>query len=216
MTGLRAAILSRILRKIPLIIAVFLFGWAGRFVLVDHHGGTTAKVADIPRAIVPADTHTPSAEADKPAPAPAPPPTMAAAFPESTMRQTVFRLQLDHNRCTLENVEEVAGAFGRERGMPWRAGMLCCRLLAGDGRIVSERTMPAPDQVCVVLDPNDASGTPTAAHLTSDGPAVFQVRFPESSGAERLEVYRISTETRPADAAAPVGQLLASIAIPVK
>ncbi len=132
------------------------------------------------------------------------------------MRQTVFRLQLDHNRCTLENVEEVTGSFGRERGMPWRTGMLCCRLLAGDGRIVGERTLPAPDYVCVVLDPNDASGTPAAARLTSDGPAVFQVRFPEISGAERLEVYRISTEARPADATAPVGPLLASIAIPVK
>ena len=94
--------------------------------------------------------------------------------------------------------------------------MLCCRLLAGDGRIVGEQTMPAPDYVCVVLDPNDASGAPVAARLTADGPAVFQVRFPEISGAERLEVYRISTETRPDDAAAPVGPLLGSITIPVK
>ena len=132
------------------------------------------------------------------------------------MRQTVFRLQLDRNVCTLEKVEEVTGSFGRERAMQWHAGMLCCRLLAGDGRIVGERTLSAPDYVCVVLDPNDASGVPAAARLTSDGPAVFQVRFPEASGAERLEVWRIATEARPADASAPVGQLLGSIAIPVK
>ena len=112
-------------------------------------------------------------------------------------------------------MEEVTGSFGRERAVRWQAGMLCCRLLALDGRIVGERTMPAPDQVCVVLDPNDASGAPAAARLTSDGPAVFQVRFPDISEAVRLEVYRIASEVRPA-AAAPVGQLLASIPIPAK
>ncbi len=132
------------------------------------------------------------------------------------MRQTVFRLQLDGSRCTLENVEEVTGSFGRERVMRWQAGMLCCRLLAGDGRIVGEQTLAAPDYVCVVLDPNDASGTPAAARLTSGGRAVFQVRFPEISGAERLEVYRIATETRPRDITDPVGQLLGSITISVK
>ncbi len=132
------------------------------------------------------------------------------------MRQTVFRLQLDGSRCTLENVAEVTGSFGRERTIRWQAGMLCCRLLAGDGRIVGEQTLPAPDYVCVVLDPNDASGAPAAARLTSDGPAVFQVRFPEVSGAEKLEIYRIATETRSSDPAAPIGQLLGSIAIAVK
>ena len=135
---------------------------------------------------------------------------------EPTMRQHVFRLHLDQGRCTLEKIDEVTGAFARERVMPWQVGMLCCRLLAGDGRIVGERTLPAPDHVCVVLDPNDASGAPVAARLTSDGPSVFQVRFPEIAGAVRLAVYRIGTEARPDDRAAPIGQLLASIPIPTK
>jgi hypothetical protein len=130
------------------------------------------------------------------------------------MRQHVFRLQIDRGHCTLEKVEQVSGAFGRERIQQWQPGMLCCRLIAGDGRIVGERTLPAPDQACVVLDPNDPSGTPIAARLTSEGPAVFQVRFPEISGAVRLDVYRIATEARPAADTAPVGQLLASIPIP--
>ena len=135
---------------------------------------------------------------------------------EPTMRQHVFRLHLDRDRCTLEKMDEVVGAFGRERAMSWQTGMLCCRLLAGDGRIVGERTLPAPDHVCVVLDPNDASGVPFAARLTSGGPSVFQVRFPEIADAVRLAVYRIGTEARPEGIAAPIGQLLASIPIPTK
>ena len=94
--------------------------------------------------------------------------------------------------------------------------MLCCRLIAEDGHVVGERTLPAPDYVCVVLDPNDGSKSPAAAHLTSDGPAVFQVRFPQITNAVRLEVHRITTEARPADAATPIGTLLASIDIPSK
>ena len=113
-------------------------------------------------------------------------------------------------------MEEVSGAFGRERVPQWQAGMLCCRLIAEDGRIVGERTLPAPDYVCVVLDPNDASGIPTAARLTAHGPAMFQVRFSEITDAVRIEVHRIATEARPADAATPVGPMLASIAIPTK
>ena len=113
-------------------------------------------------------------------------------------------------------MEEVRGDFGRERTRRWEAGMLCCRLIAEDGRIISERTLPAPDYVCVVLDPNDGSGSPAAAHLTSDGPAMFQVRFPQITDAVRLEVHRITTEARPADAGAPIGTLLASIDIPSK
>lgn len=113
-------------------------------------------------------------------------------------------------------MEEVSGAFGRERVPQWQTGMLCCRLIAQDGRIVGERTLPAPDYVCVVLDPNDASKFPTAARLTADGPATFQVRFPQVADAVRLEVHRIATETRPEDAGTPVGRLIASIAIPSK
>ena len=135
---------------------------------------------------------------------------------EPAMRQHVFRLQLEGNRCTLEAQEEVSGAFGRERTVRWAPGMLCCRLRAEDGRIVGERTLPAPDQVCVVLDPNDPSGTPTAARLTSEGPVVFQVRFADLAGAVRLEVARITAAVRPEDSAAPIGTLLASIPIPQK
>ena len=144
-------------------------------------------------------------------------PSPAAAMPsEPTSLQHVFRLQLDRGHCTLEKMEEVRGAFGRERVQPWQSGMLCCRLVAEDGRIIAERTMQAPDYVCVVLDPNAESKTPVAARLTSGGPVTFQVRFPEIAGAVRLDVNRISTETRPANLTEPIGPLVASIAIPTR
>ena len=113
-------------------------------------------------------------------------------------------------------MEEVSGAFGRERMARWQTGMLCCRLVTEDGQVVGERTLQAPDYVCVVLDPNNAAATPVAARLTSDGPATFQVRFPQITDAVRLEVHRIAAETRPGNSTTPVGPLIASIAIPSK
>ena len=143
-------------------------------------------------------------------------PQPAPVSPDLKSSQHVFLLQLDHGHCTLEKVEEVSGAFGRERVPQWEPGMLCCRLIAEDGRIVGERTLAAPDYVCVVLDPNGESKAPVATRLTSDGPAIFQVRFPQITNAVRLEVHRIATGTRPTDAATPVGPRIASITIPRK
>ena len=202
------------MRKVPLLIAILFGVCLGFSSLARRQFPATPNVAITPGANAPREIGTDTARPIA-GPLPAPPTATASPAPEPTMRQHVFRLQLDQGRCTLEKVEEVTGSFGRERAVRWQAGMLCCRLLALDGRVVGERTMPAPDQVCVVLDPNDASGAPAAARLTSDGPAVFQVRFPDISEAVRLEVYRIASEARPA-AATPVGQLLASIPIPAK
>lgn len=139
-------------------------------------------------------------------------------LPEPSTRQHVFRLQLDHGICTLEKLEEVQGDFRRERATQWETGMLCCRLIAADGRIVGERTLHSPDYVCFVLDPNveAAAAAPVAARLTSTGPAVFQVRFPQIADAVRIEIHRIASGDKPSDAATPVGPLLASIPIPGK
>ena len=200
------------MRKLAPIFAILLCIWLGlgRLIHREHResSAATQKVETALAPIAPEPTRRP--------PIVAPPAKVeVTAATEPTMLQHVFLLQLDRGHCTLEKVGEVRGAFGRERLQQWQPGMLCCRLIADDGRIVGEKTMPAPDQVCVVLDPNDSSGTPTAARLTSEGPAVFQVRFPEISGAVRLEVHRIATDTRPA-ADAPIGPLIASIALPGK
>ena len=205
----------RPLRKISLVAFSLLVVSLACYGLAKRQRPGTSYLPNVP---ITAEQVRFNVEKETPNPVAVPTTQTAADSPttEPTMRQHVFRLHLDQGRCTLEKMDEVVGAFGRERVMQWQAGMLCCRLLAGDGRIVGERTMPAPDHVCVVLDPNDASGVPVAARLTSGGPSVFQVRFPEIAGAVRLAVYRIGTEARPTDLAAPIGQLLASIPIPTK
>ena len=113
-------------------------------------------------------------------------------------------------------MEEVSGAFRRDRTPRWQPGMLCCRLIAGDGRVVGERTIQAPDHACFVLDPNVNAEAPVVARLTPQSPVMFQVRFAETADAVRIDVHRITTETKPVDPATPIGPLLASIALPGK
>jgi hypothetical protein len=127
------------------------------------------------------------------------------------MRQRVFRMSLVDGSYKLDAMIEVTGDFPRERMQQWQPGMWACRLHDAAGRMLAERTMHAPDHQCVVLDPNDSSGVPTAARFTADGPVVFQVRFPEMPGATRLDVIRITTDERPASDDEPGGQMLASI-----
>ena len=201
------------MRKLTPILAILVCTWLGlgRLTHREHRESPTAGTQIEKTATAPIAAERTIQQPVVALPATAP----VLTHSQSIMRQHVFRLKLDRGNCTLENVEEVTGDFGRERFQRWQPGMFCCRLIAKDGRIVGERTMPAPDQICVVLDPNETSGTPIAARLTSDGPAVFQVRFPDISGAVRLEVHRISSETRPASAES-VGPLIAQIMIPGK
>ncbi|MCW1913153.1 hypothetical protein OJ996_06195 [Luteolibacter sp. GHJ8] len=141
-------------------------------------------------------------------------PVVAIEETEAPTRQKVFRLVLDGDRCALEAMEEVSGHFGRERQQEWMPGMLCCRLISDAGEVLDERTIPAPDRMCVVLDPNVPNAASTVVRMTPEGPSVFQVRFPETGAAARLEVSRISTIQRPADQSTAIGSLLASIPIP--
>lgn len=138
------------------------------------------------------------------------------AFVETKSIQHFFRLQLHNGKCTLEKVEPVSGYFDTDQVQQWQTGMLCCRLISADGQLIGERTLPAPDYVCVVLDPNTESNVPAAARFTSNGPVVFQVRFPQIAGAVRLDIHRIATEERPIELSKSIGPLVASIPIPAK
>lgn len=124
-----------------------------------------------------------------------------------------YRLVLDSGACTLEAVEEIRGDFRRPRAVAWAAGMLSCRLLDATGRVLAEETMPAPDHLCVVLDPltPGPDGRPAPAALTPSGPVTFQTRLPKFSTAASLEIIRLSGEPAPSAGARPPGQLLASI-----
>lgn len=128
--------------------------------------------------------------------------------------QHVFRLMLDGNRCALEAIEEVRGNFGRRRLLAWHPGMLCCRLIDAEGRLIGEQTVEAPDEVCVVLDPEVVGGPPGPVHFTREGTTIFQVGFPEIAKAVKLNIFRITEATRPNEPSTPVGDLLAAIPIP--
>lgn len=128
--------------------------------------------------------------------------------------QRAFRFVLNGDKVDLEAVEDTQGDFHRRRGpMAWQPGMFYCRLLDAAQRVLAEDTLPAPDQTCVVLDPNtpDADGKPRASILSPGGPVVFQVRLPKIESATQMKIYRLAG-TRPAAAdEEPLGQLLATI-----
>ena len=178
-----------------------------------------------PRAATPGVTArrpepTPLARSVAAAPARTPAPPMvvqraAVALRSPSVReQQAFRFVLSDGKLTLEAVEEIRGDFHPPRAAPaWEAGMFCCRLLDARQRVVAEETLPAPDHVCVVLDPNTPGpdGRPQAVEFSPRGPVVFQVRMPSLATATQLKVYRLAG-SRPAMLdAEPAGQLLASI-----
>ena len=110
----------------------------------------------------------------------------------------------------LEATEDLRGEFRRRRGpAAWAPGMLCCRLLDAEQRVLAEETLSPPDRTCVVLDPHIA-GPPQPTVLTADGPVVFQVRLPKLAAATELKVYRLAGADRAALGAEPVGTLLGS------
>lgn len=199
------------LRKLPLIVALVVMAVI-LLLLSRKDVGGIRSVAEEREAATPPVSLPESVEGTGG-------PVVEAAVPvmeetEPPTRQKVFRLVLDGEGCELEAMEEVSGHFGRERQQEWMPGMLCCRLVSDHGEVLDERTIPAPDRVCVVLDPNVPNAANTAVRMTPEGPSIFQVRFPETTAATRLEVSRITASERPTDESAAIGSLLASIPIP--
>ena len=125
--------------------------------------------------------------------------------------QRAFRFVLNGDSLALEAAEDIGGEFRPRRGAAeWQPGMLCCRLLDSRQRVLAEEAVPAPDHVCVVLDPNTPGddGAPLPARLTAKGPAVFQVRMPRLDAAAEMKVWRI---TSPRAGGAAEGKLLATV-----
>ena len=95
--------------------------------------------------------------------------------------------------------------------------MWCVRVPDADMRVLAEETAAAPDDACVVLDPQNLSpaGTPQATQFAGAGEeAMLQVRMPPQPGAKWLKVYRLSGMERADWNTEPMGQLLASISLP--
>jgi len=190
--------------------------------------GWTARVKRRPAAKAPAQssravTVTPALSAATPAatalPAlAAPPPSIpATALPPAPAEQVAYRFAMNKGELALEAVEEIRGDFRRRRGEPvWQAGMLCYRLLDAAQRVLAEEIAPAPDYVCIVLDPNtpDADGQPQAVQLTPPEPIVFQARMPKVEAATHMKIYRLSGARAATAGAEPPGRLLATITLP--
>jgi hypothetical protein len=141
------------------------------------------------------------------------PPSLPVVAAQPAPGQRAYRLVLAGETLALEAAEDLRGEFRRRRGpAAWAPGMLCCRLLDAEQRVLAQETLPPPDRTCVVLDPHVAgpAGPPQPTVLTADGPVMFQVRLPKLAAATELKVYRLASADRAALGAEPVGTLLGS------
>lgn len=148
-------------------------------------------------------------------------PTTAVASPVAGLgsrEMRAYRLAVRGGVVSLDAVEPVVGDFHRRRGpLAWMPGMWCVRVLDADMRVLAEETAAAPDDVCVVLDPQNLSsaGVPQVTQFAGAGEeAMLQVRMPPHPGARWLKVYRLSGMERADWNTEPMGQVLASISLP--
>jgi hypothetical protein len=164
-----------------------------------------------PALAVPADA-APVAPAD-----PAPP---ATEVPRADGKRELqaYRFVVRGGVVSLDGNQRIVGDFHRRRGpQAWMPGMWCVRLLDANMRVLAEETANAPDEACVVLDPNnlDANGKPQATQFSGAGEdAMLQVRLPPNPEAKWLKVYRLSGMERADWNTEPMGQLLTSISLP--
>ena len=190
---------------------------AGGFIWLQRRG--TAPLAGPPQRPAPPQ---PLALAGGPALgalAPAPKPPAATSRPPTGGKtlQQAYRFALRSGQISLEGVELLQGDFHKRRGtQPWRPGMWCVRFLDADMRVLAQETTAAPDEPCVVLDPNvpDAKGAPQAAKLKLTDDVEMQMRLPPVSGAAWIKIYRIANSKPAGWDVEPMGQLLASIPLP--
>lgn len=129
-----------------------------------------------------------------------------------------YRLVVRGGVISLDGNERIAGDFHRRRGpQAWMPGMWCVRLLDANMRVLAEETANAPDEPCVVLDPQnlDAKGKPQVTQFAGAGEdAMLQVRMPPTPEAKWLKVYRLSGMERADWNTEPMGRLLTSIPLP--
>jgi hypothetical protein len=129
-----------------------------------------------------------------------------------------YRLAVRSGVVTLDGSTRIVGDFHRRRGpQAWMPGMWCVRLLDADMKVLAEETANAPDDVCLVGDPQSlsANGKPQVTQFAGAGEeAMLQVRLPPQPGAKWLKVYRIGSLQRADWNTEPMGQLLASISLP--
>lgn len=154
---------------------------------------------------------------------PTPPPKLDAV-PTDNVRADgkrelqAYRLAVKGGVVSLDGTQRLAGDFHRRRGpQAWMPGMWCVRLLDAEGRVLAEETANAPDDVCLVGDPQNiaANGRPQVTQFAGAGEeAMLQVRLPPHPDARMLKVYRLGGLERADWNSEPMGKLLATISLP--
>ena len=199
--------MRRLVPPILLLALLLLLGWMGR--LDVGHQDTDPSFSRSEGATPPDITVQPVPPETEGEILAEPNPTAGSPFYSKARAYRIVMSEL--GACSLEAVEELKGDFRKPRSMKRLAGMFSCRLLDTNGRVLAESTIQAPDQVCVVLDPQvtDAAGAPLPSRLTSEGPVVFQVRLPKVEDAAALEIVRLAGSREPQGDERPLGQLVA-------
>lgn len=138
--------------------------------------------------------------------------------PDGKNELQAYRIAVRGGVLLLDGTQRIVGEFHRRRGpLPWMPGLWCVRLLNADLQVLAEDTANAPDDACVVLDPQnrDASGQPQATQFAGVGEeAMLQVRLSPHPDARWLKVYRLASSERADWNTEPAGKLLASIPLP--
>jgi len=138
--------------------------------------------------------------------------------PDGKTELQAYRIAVRGGVLSIDGTQRIVGDFHQRRGpMPWMAGMWCVRLLNADFRVLAEDTAAAPDDACMVLDPqnHDANGQPQATQFAGAGEeAMLQVRLPPYPDAKWIKVYRLAGSERADWNTEPSGKLLASIPLP--
>lgn len=111
--------------------------------------------------------------------------------PDPARFRRAYLISLDGGKLGLENAEDIEGDFAspRRRQEEW-TGMLRCRLISAEGKVLAEELLPAPDHLCTVLDARDSEPKPVT--YTPPGPVLFQLRLPRRADATRLDIARIT------------------------
>lgn len=129
-----------------------------------------------------------------------------------------YILLVKNGVVTLDGSSRIAGDFHRRRPpQAWMPGMWCVRLLDANLKVLAEQTANAPDEVCLVGDPQNPGpdGKPQVTQFAGAGEeAVLQVRMPPHPDAKWLKVYRIGGLQRADWNTEPVGKLLAHLSLP--
>ncbi len=171
-----------------------------------------------PAEVKPIAKATDQAVAQSASPRSSPPPVAEVVRADGKNELHAYRIAVRGGVLSLDGTQRIVGDFHRRHGpLPWMPGMWCIRLLDADMRVLAEDTANAPDDACVVLDPQnrDANGQPQATQFAGAGEeSMLQVRLPPHPDAKWLRVYRLAGSERADWSAEPTGKLLISIPLP--